>query len=539
MKANTLYILLASFCLGHLTVSCTKEVSYGSDPYGESTNLLDIKFAEASPSPSRARPGEEVTYQVKGLSNINVSDITFFVNNSPAEIVSSTESTITVRLSETVSTGSARMVINGQTFAGPLTPIIGKVAIDPIFNAGTGANGAIGTITRLSNGQFFLGGSFDSYNGSAASSPTNGIVRISSTGEAITSGMKFGEGVSRGSISSILELPNGQIFVGGNFLDFDKDETVRNMAVLNVGGDLNKESVEVLNLTDDPAKSTLLVPVFNGGVLDGAISKAFYRDNKITLLGGFRRYTSNYYERSTYNQILRDYFPSQNIVRVNLNGSLDSTFLVNHNVFPKRGTFGVNGSLFDATMDGDGTITMVGSFTRYNDDVSANRILRLKASGELDANFDAGTGADNSIFRIVSRADNKYYLVGSFQNYNGQAANNIVLINADGTVDPSFKARSFAGGGPNYMAVLDNGLLVVSGTFNRYDNVIREGLLILNPDGSLAAGYNNTGRLVGSVMDSYIGVNSIGQRTITLVGLISSFDGQPNLGNIVRLTIQD
>ncbi|ULT26027.1 hypothetical protein KUH03_03380 [Sphingobacterium sp. E70] len=40
---------------------------------------------------------------------------------------------------------------------------------------------------------------------------------------------------------------------------------------------------------------------------------------------------------------------------------------------------------------------------------------------------------------------------------------------------------------------MDNGLLLVSGTFKRYDNVIREGLMILNSDGSLAKGYNNTG----------------------------------------------
>jgi hypothetical protein len=86
---------------------------------------------------------------------------------------------------------------------------------------------------------------------------------------------------------------------------------------------------------------------------------------------------------------------------------------------------------------------------------------------------------------------------------------------------------------------LDNGLLLVTGSFNRYDNIIREGLLILNPDGSLAADYNNTGKFVGAVQDAYLGVNSLGQRTITLVGSISSFNGKSDLGNIVRLTIQD
>lgn len=538
MRKSKLYNLLAFCVAGSLAMSCIKKIDYGSDPYGESANILDLKFADAAPYPSQARPGEEVTYKIHGLSTVNLNDIAFFVNNNPSAITASTDSTLTVRLPEQVSTGSARLVVNGQTFAGPLTPIIGKVAIDPVFNAGTGAIGMINTIRQLSNGQFFLGGYFNDYNGNSALADINGIARITSTGEYVPmSG--FGEGPKGGTVSNILELPDGTIFIAGNFSVYDKDETVRSMSILNVSGALNKESVEVLNLTDDPENSTILVPTFNGGVSGGGVVKAFYRDNQITLVGGFDQYTSNYYPRSTYNQILRDFFPARNIVRMNMDGSLDSTFLVNHDVLPKRGSFGVNGGVQDAVMDDDGTVTMVGSFTRYNNAVAANRILRLKASGTQDDTFDAGTGADNTIFKIVPTADNKYYLVGSFLNYNGQVVNNIVLINADGTIDPSFQTKSFTGGSPNYLAVLDNGLLLVTGSFSRYDNIIREGLLILNPDGSLAEGYNNTGKFVGTVQDAFKGVNSIGQRTITLVGAIASFNGKSDLGNIVRLTIQD
>ena len=538
MRKSKLYNLL-TFCMaGGLAISCVKKIDYGSDPYGQSAQILDLKFADTAPYPSQVRPGEEVTYKIYGLSTVNKDDITFFVNNNPSTIMGTTDSTLTVRLSEHVSTGSARLVVNGQTFAGPLTPIIGKVAIDPVFNAGTGALGMISTIKRLSNGQFFLGGSFIDYNGNSALADINGIARITSTGEYVPM-TGFGEGVEGGSVNSILELPDGKIFIAGNYASYDKDETVRSASVLNVSGSLNKESVEILNLTDDPEKSTLLVPTFNGGVSGGGVVKAFYRDNKITLVGGFNQYTSNFYPRSTYNQILRDFFQARNIVRVNLDGSLDSTFLVNHNVFPKRGSFGVNGSVYDATMDADGTVTMVGSFTRYNNTVAANRILRIKANGNVDDVFNAGAGTDNAIFKIVPTMNSKYYLVGSFLNYKGQMVNNIVLVNADGSIDPSFTAKSFTGGSPNYLAVLDNGLLLVSGSFNRYDNIIREGLLILNPDGSLASGYNNTGKFVGAVQDSYVGVNSIGQRTITLVGFISSFNGRSDLGNIVRLTIQD
>ncbi|ULT26028.1 delta-60 repeat domain-containing protein [Sphingobacterium sp. E70] len=118
--------------------------------------------------------------------------------------------------------------------------------------------------------------------------------------------------------------------------------------------------------------------------------------------------------------------------------------MVDNSSFPKRGSYGVNGGVFDATMDDKGTLTMVGSFTQYNNKISASRILRLKTSGELDTEFNAGVGADNTIYKIVP-VGNKFYLIGSFLNYKGQQTNNIVLINADGSVDPSFKAKSFTG----------------------------------------------------------------------------------------------
>lgn len=528
-------LMFLSFIL--LTVfSCAKDTNYGSDPYGGSTESTNVKFI-GDPFPSQIRPGETVTYKVAGLASLDRNELLFYVNNTPTDIVSSTDSTITVRVGLNISTGSARLEFKGQIFAGPLTPIIGKLNVDPTFNPGTGTIGGINTIVRLSNGQFFLAGAFTDYNGKSSEGEINGIVRINSTGEYIT-GMKFGEGAKGGSIGNILELPDGKLFISGNFNRYDGDETVRSATVLNNLGSINKEAVTILNLTDNPNNNSMLVPVFNGGVIGGVV-KSFLFNNKITMVGAFQQFTSNYYPRSTFNNILRDFFKSENIVRLNLDGSLDSTFLVNHNVFPKRGSFGVNGAISDAVMDANGDLMLVGSFTNYNNTTTANRVLKLKNDGSVDGSMAISPGADNSIFKIVPTLNNKYYLVGSFLNFNGSAVNQIVLINADGTIDPSFRAQAFSGGSPNYLTVLDNGMLLVTGTFLKYNDVIREGLMILNPDGSLASGHNNTGRFLGTVRDSYQGYNSIGQRTVTLVGSIVSFNGVQDLGNIIRLTIQD
>jgi len=61
--------------------------------------------------------------------------------------------------------------------------------------------------------------------------------------------------------------------------------------------------------------------------------------------------------------------------------------------------------------------------------------------------------------------------------------------------------------------------------------------LVLNPDGTLAEGYNNTGKLNGLVYDSLEEVIA-GKHSITLVGLFSSFNASSH-GNLVRINISN
>ncbi|RYF47368.1 MAG: hypothetical protein EOO39_48410, partial [Cytophagaceae bacterium] len=75
------------------------------------------------------------------------------------------------------------------------------------------------------------------------------------------------------------------------------------------------------------------------------------------------------------------------------------------------------------------------------------------------------------------------------------------MINSNGQVDPVFNFRSIEGGIPNFAGQLNNGKLLVTGSFTMYDGIVRPGMLILNSDGSLAAGYNNLGLFRGVVND--------------------------------------
>jgi hypothetical protein len=79
---------------------------------------------------------------------------------------------------------------------------------------------------------------------------------------------------------------------------------------------------------------------------------------------------------------------------------------------------------------------------------------------------------------------------------------------------------------------------MVSGSFTKYNNIIRPGFLILNPDGSLAAGYNNMGLFRGTINGFVELPSSGGMPAVMLVGNFDRFDNK-EVGNIVKFRIEN
>ena len=520
-----------------IIVGCKDESSYGPDPYAGGKEAYGIRFEDTTPSPSQGKAGTAMTFRVSGLSQYK-DEVEFLINNAAAQITSITDSTITAVLPENVSTGGTSLVVKGQIFPGPMCYVIGKVAIDPTFRSGAGANGIIRTIKKLTNNNYFIGGSFTNYDGFAASTTINGIARITAGGEFVR-GMNFRKSVEGGSVNSIHELSDGNLLISGSFVKYDTTSLVSNITKINTLGELQTEKVEILNLTSDPNKSSLTVPVFNGGTLSG-ITKTFVHNNKVTAIGGFGYFVDRYYERSTYNGILTEIFQMNSIVRMHMTGGLDSTFNIDHTSLPKKSKGGLVGIVEDGYMQNDGKLIVVGRFNRYNNASVAGNIIRLNEDGSVDQSFKTGSGADNSISSIVrSESTGKYIITGTFKTFNGVAASGLAVLNEDGTLDNTFSNKGFSGGYPNFCYPMSNGLIIVSGSFTKYNNINREGFLVLNADGSLAKDFNNTGKLYGTIYNAIEGINNLGQRSVTLVGYITSFNGQSNIGNIMRLTFQD
>ncbi|HEY9194820.1 MAG TPA: hypothetical protein VIM77_01100, partial [Mucilaginibacter sp.] len=126
---------------------------------------------------------------------------------------------------------------------------------------------------------------------------------------------------------------------------------------------------------------------------------------------------------------------------------------------------------------------------------------------------------------------------GIFRSYNGKPAIGMALVNLDGSLDQTFTAKTFEGGYPRFARQLNDGLIVVSGSFKKYNNVTRNGFMVLNTKGELAGNYNTTGPFSGALYDIIETKSTDGKRALLLIGSFYRFDNTP-VSNIIRVTIE-
>jgi uncharacterized delta-60 repeat protein len=140
----------------------------------------------------------------------------------------------------------------------------------------------------------------------------------------------------------------------------------------------------------------------------------------------------------------------------------------------------------------DGKIIVAGQFNNVGG-FTRNGIARLNADGSLDFSFDAGSAASgSSISTIALQADGKILVSGSFNIFNGVARNGIVRLNPNGSVDASFEAlfSSFFGNNVQAIVPLADGRILVGGGQWSFGDFTLSGIIRLKPDGSLDETFN-------------------------------------------------
>jgi uncharacterized delta-60 repeat protein len=278
---------------------------------------------------------------------------------------------------------------------------------------------------------------------------------------AVYNGPSSGPGVVYFVKRQNLGSNTGKIIVQGEFYSFDNN-AVPGMARLNPDGSFDNTFFPGNNPTaTDP---TLVFGLF------------IQADDRIIVSGTMTSY---------------DGYPCDYIVRLDINGGRQIDF------FDKK-YFGNNFTTVNiqsVAQQSDGKLIVAGAFHQL-DDAVVNNVVRLElADGARDATFD-GTGAGVSatgIYSVLVRpSDDKIFLGGYFSTYGGATRNNFALANADGTVDPSFEDPDAADYAPEVyaLAVQADGKILVGGFYTSFNGITHYNLVRLNPDSTVDPSFN-------------------------------------------------
>jgi uncharacterized delta-60 repeat protein len=267
-----------------------------------------------------------------------------------------------------------------ETTCNRIIRILPDGLVDNTFNIGSGFNSQVYVMAMQSDGKIIAAGNFTNYN-----SPANSqfrIVRLLSNGSRDTS-FNIGRGAD-GIIETVLIQPDGKILVGGRFTTFDGNLTPK-----------------LVRLNSDGSIDT----TFNIGTGFDKYSyaMALQSDGKIIVGGNFLSYNG---------------ISQKRIVRLNTNGSLDSTF--------NSGTGFNKGDVRSILVQPDDRILVGGTFSGTYKNAASLRLIRLLKNGDYDTSFDARL--NNALYTMAFTPDFKLLISGDFNSVSGMSKHRIARL---------------------------------------------------------------------------------------------------------------
>ena len=333
-----------------------------------------------------------------------------------------------------------------------LIRIFADGSLDSNFNpqvTGSVAGGDVTTIRNLPDGKIIIAGYFNSVNGAAR----NGLARLNADGSLDNIFNPFVP--FAGAVRKFLLQPDGKIIVGGQF------GTIAGAARGGIAR-LNPDGTNDANFAR------------KRGPNNTVFSLAPRADGKILIGGSFDTVEET---------------PRRGIARLTSDGSLDTTF--------NPGS-GVDGIVAKVAAQPDGKIIIAGFFTAF-DGSPRRSIARLNADGSLDASFYAESVLEAAIADFEIQPDGKIIIAGLFGNVGGAAGRHVARLNADGSLDASFNPGAGADFEIYDVERQPNGMILVGGNFDNFNNSPRSSIARLNSNGSLDSSFN-----AGTQFDSAI-----------------------------------
>lgn len=349
-------------------------------------------------------------------------------------------------------------------FSASLRRLAPSGVADASFRVTARSSGRIMAVVPQANGKVLAGGDFTRFNGVT----TRGLVRLNPDGTkdasfttTIKGGNSLDGSVVNPTIWHALPQSDGRVILSGYF------ESV---------GGLPRGSLARLNAdgtVDRDYHPTQISPLYTAAY-------AMQPDDRLLVVDRFLTWTVD--------------GKRPGIARLNSDGTLDSSFVPGAGF--AAGLQETSGllSLNAITLQTDGKILLAGNLQSY-DGVARTNLLRLESNGRLDTAFNPGAGILGSVVAVAVQSGNRIVLGGDFTQVAGQPHGALARLHADGSLDTSFNPVIERPAAPSRLYVHDllalpNGQVLVGGGFTQVQGVPRNGLALLNEDGSLDASWD-------------------------------------------------
>ena len=373
---------------------------------------------------------------------------------------------------------------------------------DPTFNADPGVSGPVYSLAQQSSGAVIAAGSFGFVNGY----PENNITRINPDGTTDSGGFLYGLSGPNSDVYAVVNQSDDRLLIGGKFTAVNgvvrnrlsrlmldgtldtgfnpgvgADDTVYCLAETFIGG--NRKiyvggAFQIIGTSTKPFFSRLN----NNGSVDSSFNAGFGPNGTVyavavyptnspfagkVLVGGAFTTINNY--------------PAAYIARLNVDGSVDTNFMVN---------FAADAPVRAIAVQNDGGFLIGGDFTNVSDAFGTYfsphiaRIYDDVGSASVDDffAFNLGSGPNGRVSSLSIQADNNIVVAGEFSQANSLTRNNVTRLKyEDGTQDPTINFGSGANAAVYASLVqnYDQGI-VLGGGFTQFNNSPHNHIVRLN-----------------------------------------------------------
>ncbi|MBI5387364.1 MAG: trypsin-like serine protease [Verrucomicrobia bacterium] len=288
--------------------------------------------------------------------------------------------------------------------------------------AGQGPNSYVSSVSLMSDGRAMIGGAFVTFNGSAV----NRVARLLTNGLPDPNFLQV-PGFN-GVVNVVAVRTNARVLVGGNF-------TAPTLGVTQLRPNASVDtSFNPGSGANAPVHWVVVLPE-GGAFLSGAFSQVAG-----TAAG--------------------------RVVKLTPEGAVDPSFYA---------SVITNGTVYALAVQADGHVLVGGDFV-LSGRTNRQHLIRLNTDGSMDSTFRSGAGPNATVFALGLQSGGEIILGGDFVSYNGTNRNRLARLNSDGSLDLSFDVGAGPNSTVYTLSVLPSDAVLIGGDFTSVNGVPRRGV---------------------------------------------------------------